>query len=72
MRSSLRRNKSRPRRKRANEFFDKCFDENVARHPQFASSLGLKTDYDKWDDLSDAANAANLAFALQNHAERGG
>ncbi len=52
--------------KRANEFFDKCFDENVARHPQFASSLGLKTDYDKWDDLSDAANAADLAFALQN------
>ena len=52
--------------KRANEFLDKCFDENVARHPQFASSLGLKTDYDKWDDLSDAANAADLAFALQN------
>jgi uncharacterized protein (DUF885 family) len=52
--------------KRANEFFDKTFDEYVGRHPQFASSLGLKTDYDKWDDLSDAANAADLAAALQN------
>ncbi len=55
--------------KRANEFFDKNFDDFVARHPQTASSLGLKTDYDKWDDLSDAANAEDLAIAVQNLAK---
>ena len=52
--------------KRANEFFDKNFDDYISRHPQFASSLGLKTSYDKWDDLSDASNAEDLAFAVQN------
>ena len=51
--------------KRANEFFDKNFDEFVARHPQFASQLGIKSNYDKWEDLSDAADAADLAFALK-------
>jgi len=52
--------------KRANEFFDQTFDEFIARHPQFASQLGIKSDYDKWEDLSDASNAADLAFSLQN------
>ncbi len=52
--------------KRANEFFNKCFDEHVARHPQFASSLGIKKDYDKWEDLSDASTAEDLAISLQN------
>ena len=55
--------------KRANEFFDKNFDAYIARHPQFASQLGLKTDYDKWDDLSDAANATDLAVSLENLAK---
>jgi len=52
--------------KRANEFLDKTFDQFIARHPQFASQLGIKSDYDKWEDLSDASNAADLAFSLQN------
>ena len=52
--------------KRANEFFDKNFDEYIARHPQFASQLGIKSDYDKWEDLSDAAAVADLAFSLEN------
>ena len=55
--------------KRVNEFFDKNFDEFVARHPQRASQLGLKIGYDKWDDLSDAADAEDLAFAIQNLAK---
>jgi len=55
--------------KRANEFFDKNFDDFVARHPQRASQLGLKTGYDKWDDLSDAADAEDLASAIQNLAK---
>lgn len=52
--------------KRANEFFDKNFDDYVARHPQFASQLGIKTGYDKWEDLSDASNAEDLAISVQN------
>jgi uncharacterized protein (DUF885 family) len=55
--------------KRVNEFFDKNFDDFVARHPQRASQLGLKIGYDKWDDLSDAADAEDLAVALQNLAK---
>jgi uncharacterized protein (DUF885 family) len=52
--------------KRVNEFFDRTFDENVARHPQFASQLGLKIGYDKWEDLSDASNAADLAKSFDD------
>ena len=48
--------------KRANDFLDKCFDENLARHPQLASSLGVKINYDKWEDLSDASNAEDLSI----------
>lgn len=51
--------------KRANEFFDKCFDEYIARHPQFESSLGIKKDYDKWDDRSEVADMQDLALRLQ-------
>jgi hypothetical protein len=29
--------------KRANEFFDKCWDENLARHPVDESFYGIKT-----------------------------
>jgi uncharacterized protein (DUF885 family) len=52
--------------KRANEFFDKNFDDYVAHHPQVASRLGLKTDYDKWDDISDARAVGDLAQELSN------
>ena len=41
----------------------------IARHPQFASQLGIKTGYDKWEDLSDASNAEDLAISLQSLAE---
>jgi uncharacterized protein (DUF885 family) len=52
--------------KRANEFLDKCYDDFIAKHPQAASRLGIKTDYDKWDDVSDAEAAADLAAELSN------
>jgi uncharacterized protein (DUF885 family) len=52
--------------KRANEFFDKCFDEFIAHHPQAASQLGLKIGYDQWDEISDAQAAADLATELSN------
>ena len=37
--------------KRANEFFDKCWDETVARHPVDESLYGIKTHYDQLEDV---------------------
>ena len=55
--------------KRVNEFLDQNFDAMVARRPQFAAQLGQKINYDKWDDISDAAAASELAFRLENLAQ---
>src|SRR3984893_439193 len=48
--------------KRANEFFDQCWDENLARHPVDESFYGIKTHYDQLEDLSDEKAAADLKF----------
>jgi uncharacterized protein (DUF885 family) len=45
--------------KRANEFFDKCWDENLARHPVDESFYGIKTHYDQLEDLSDEKAVAD-------------
>jgi uncharacterized protein (DUF885 family) len=47
--------------KRAGEFFDKCWDENLARHPVDESVYGIKTHYDQLEDLSDEKAAADHA-----------
>jgi uncharacterized protein (DUF885 family) len=47
--------------KRASEFFDKCWDENLARHPVDESLYGIKTHYDQLEDLSDEKAAADHA-----------
>lgn len=52
--------------KRANDFLDKIFDEYVARHPQFESSLGIKTHYDQWNDISDEAARHDLELEHKN------
>src|SRR5437588_12478328 len=44
---------------RDNEFFDKCWDETVARHPVDESFYGIKTHYDQLEDLSDEKAAAD-------------
>lgn len=36
-------------------FLDKAFDARVALSPEFQTSLGLKTNYDRLDDTTDAA-----------------
>ncbi|MEP5569850.1 MAG: DUF885 domain-containing protein [Halioglobus sp.] len=46
---------------RANILFDEIFDRRVMRDPVYQTYLGLKHDYDKWTDLSESAQAANLA-----------
>ncbi len=47
--------------KRANEFFDKCWDETLARHPVDESFYGIKTHYDQMEDFSDEKAAADHA-----------
>lgn len=44
----------------ANALFDSFFDEWVSRSPTWQTSLGIKDDYDKWDDLSEAAESNRL------------
>ena len=46
--------------KRANEFFDKCWDETLARHPVDESFYGIKTHYDQLEDLSDEKETADI------------
>lgn len=47
---------------RLNAFFEQAFQARIALSPQQMTSLGLKTDYDKLDDVSDAAAARSLAL----------
>lgn len=39
--------------KKVNEFLDRKFDEAIDRSPEAASSLGLRSHYDEWNDRSD-------------------
>ncbi len=47
----------------ANALFDAIFMEAVNRNPVRQTYLGIKTDYDKWQDLSEQHSAKELAFA---------
>lgn len=51
--------------KAANKLFDKIFMEGVNRNPVRQTYLGIKTDYDKWQNLSEENSAKELAFAKQ-------
>ena len=44
-------------------FFEQAFQERIALSPQQMTSLGLKTDYDRLDENTDAAAARSLALA---------
>ena len=48
---------------RLNAFFEEAFQARIALSPQSMTALGIKTDYDRLDDVSDAA--ADRALALQ-------
>jgi uncharacterized protein (DUF885 family) len=45
--------------KKANDFFEKCWDETLSRHPVDESYYGIKTHYDQLEDLSDAKATAD-------------
>lgn len=49
----------------ANELFDAIFMEGVNRNPVMQTYLGIKIDYDKWQDLSEENSAKELAFAKE-------
>jgi uncharacterized protein (DUF885 family) len=43
-----------------NAFLDSVFDAHVSRHPQYETQLGIKKDYDKWNDYSDKSAQQEL------------
>ena len=49
----------------ANELFDTIFMEGVNRNPVRQTYLGIKIDYDKWQDISEQNSAKELAFAKE-------
>ena len=50
-------------------FFQQSFDEDVANSPVWQSYLGIKDDYDKWDDMSDAATQVEIDKITQRLAQ---
>jgi len=50
-------------------FFEQAFQERIALSPQQMTSLGIKTDYDRLDDATDAAAARALALAERQLAQ---
>ena len=48
---------------RLNAFFEEAFQARIALSPQSMTSLGIKTDYDRLDDTTDAAAERSLALA---------
>ncbi len=51
---------------RANALFDDIFDRRVQRDPVFQTYQGIKDDYDKWNDLSEAAQAKEQEHVRQD------
>ncbi len=47
-------------------FFEDSFERDLARSPMRQTVLGRKTDYDKWDDLSDAKAIEDIALVRQD------
>jgi uncharacterized protein (DUF885 family) len=54
---------------RLNAFLDAAFDAALALSPESQTALGLKTNYDKLDDYTDAADVRRMALAERQLAE---
>ena len=54
---------------KANAMFERFFEEQIARSPEFQTSLGRITNMDKWDDLSDAYAQQGLELDQRQLAE---
>lgn len=51
---------------KANAFFDRVYDEKVARYPEWQTYLGIKDNYGEWNDESDAMAQREIEFTKQN------
>ena len=51
---------------KANAFFERVFEEAVARFPEFQTALGRPTNMDKWDDMSEEFQQESLQIAKRN------
>jgi uncharacterized protein (DUF885 family) len=54
---------------KATAFFDRKFDEFIARSPETMTYLGMKKDYDKWNDDSEPAQIETLKLAIAAYEE---
>jgi uncharacterized protein (DUF885 family) len=52
--------------KKVNEFLDRKFDEAIDRAPEAASSLGLRSHYDEWNDRTDEHYKKELDIQRSN------
>ena len=52
---------------RLNSFFEEVYMAVVNRSPEFQTYLGIKTDYDKWNDVSPERAEADFEFAKANY-----
>ena len=50
----------------ANATFDEIYNAAVMRSPMMQTYLGIKTDYDKWDDISEANTLKELAITKES------
>jgi uncharacterized protein (DUF885 family) len=51
---------------RLNAFFEEAFQENLALSPQRMTALGIRKDYDRLDDISDAQSQKRMQLAEKN------
>ncbi|MDK1289195.1 DUF885 domain-containing protein [Pseudoalteromonas umbrosa] len=51
---------------KANALFEESFNRSVMRSPIYQTYLGIKKDYDKWDDGSDARQLEDLELVKQD------
>lgn len=56
---------------KADALFDAIFDEQVARSPERQTAMGQKTNYDQWDDLSEAHRQGGIELAKKHLAALG-
>ncbi len=53
----------------ANAFFERALDERLELDPVTATSLGLRTGYDRWPDASESGDSERLALSRRHLAE---
>lgn len=53
----------------ANAFFERALDERLLLEPMQATSLGLRTGYDRWEDASERGDSERHALAERQLAE---